>query len=240
MLGFVVPMIVISVCYAKIVITVKKKVIGKRVRKDRVAKLAALVVLAFFFCWLPMQIMKLFSALGGWWKLRVFEFDEDLYNTVYPFMVALAYSNSCINPVVYAFTTTNFQENIKDICGSDKAARPYKMTLSPQQGHNGDPKTGFVTKTEALNMYSPCPKRNMTAYSPAVQVHAAEVSPEHMAGNPQPCQSNGAESQSFSYYSCPAVMQGLGKSESCHQPSVVAHSEPLDNAAFDSIVTDAV
>uniref|UniRef100_H2XYT9 G-protein coupled receptors family 1 profile domain-containing protein n=1 Tax=Ciona intestinalis TaxID=7719 RepID=H2XYT9_CIOIN len=122
MIGFIVPMIVISICYARIVVTVKKKVISKKVRKDRVAKLAALVVLAFFFCWLPMQIMQLFSALGGWWKIKAFNFDKNLFHAVYPFMIALAYSNSCINPIVYAFTTTNFQENIKDICGSDKAS----------------------------------------------------------------------------------------------------------------------
>nr|XP_002122270.1 type-1 angiotensin II receptor A [Ciona intestinalis] len=247
MIGFIVPMIVISICYARIVVTVKKKVISKKVRKDRVAKLAALVVLAFFFCWLPMQIMQLFSALGGWWKIKAFNFDKNLFHAVYPFMIALAYSNSCINPIVYAFTTTNFQENIKDICGSDKASRPYKMTLSPQPGKNGDGKTGYATKTEAINMYSPCAPRSNHQYTPAVQVHAEQNSPgdlrnqNHLENEKQ----NGAEtfeSQSFSYYSCPAVMQGLGKIN-CEQSgadSVAIHSTPLDNDAYDCIATDAV
>ncbi|XP_039258998.2 type-1 angiotensin II receptor A-like [Styela clava] len=130
--GFLIPMIVICVCYLRIVRTVRMKLISKRVRKERVAVLAALVVTAFFVCWLPKQMMFAYSAISGWWDW--FPFNESFYNAVYPFFVCLAYANSCVNPIVYAFTTTNFKNNVKEVCGSNLAAckdtRAYKMTLA--------------------------------------------------------------------------------------------------------------
>ena len=132
-LGFLIPLFVISYCYTKIVLIVRKKVISKRVRKDRVAKLAAFVIGAFIFCWTPYHVMNLYSALGGWWKL--FKVDPCFYSDVKPFTVCLAYANSCINPIVYAFTTTNFQENVRDICATDKRTRAYRMVVSNNDKH---------------------------------------------------------------------------------------------------------
>lgn len=129
--GFIIPMIVICVCYIHIVRTVRLKLISRRVRKERVAVLAAMIVTAFFICWLPKQAMTLYSALGGWWGL--FHINERDYNAWYPFFVCLAYANSCVNPFVYAFTATNFKNNIKEVCSSHKAQKSncaYKMTVT--------------------------------------------------------------------------------------------------------------
>ncbi|CAK8679993.1 unnamed protein product [Clavelina lepadiformis] len=227
MIGFVIPMIVISVCYVQIVITVKKKVISRRVSKDRIAKLAAFVIIAFFICWLPAQMMNLYSAVSGWW--HAFYFSEPFFSAVYPYALCLAWANSCINPFVYAFTTTNFQENVKDICSSDKSVRPYRMTLSVPGQHKED-----------KIIATPQAKRGVIfRYSPPVQVHVAKDLNE---GNPHPGESvptTGMEEQSFSYYSCPAVMQGLGKmnSELNAESSFPggAHSTPA-NGEIDSCV----
>ena len=128
LLGFFLPLCTICFCYINIVRTVKRKVINRRVRKDKVATLAGFVIGAFIFCWTPYHVINLYSALGGWWE--IFPVDPCFYNAVKPFTVCLAYANSCINPIVYAFTTTKFQENMRDICAADKSPRPYRMVLS--------------------------------------------------------------------------------------------------------------
>ena len=140
-LGFIVPVCVISFCYIRIVWTVKRKVINKRIRKDKVARLAAFVITAFIICWTPYHVINLYSALGGW--LRLFLVDPCFYNKVKPFTICLAYANSCINPIVYAFTTTKFQENMREICSSDKSPRPYRMVLT-------NPNEDKLSKTQAL------------------------------------------------------------------------------------------
>nr|CAB3266616.1 type-1 angiotensin II receptor A [Phallusia mammillata] len=232
MVGFVIPMTVICICYVKIVLTVKKKVISKRVRKDRVAKLAALIIAAFFFCWLPFHVMKLISATLGWWAEDVY-FNEALFIAINPFTICLAYANSCINPIVYAFTTTNFQENIKDMCGSDET-RPYKMTV----GHPAhDEKKNLSPRKGG----SPCLNANP---DPRAKVWANKVQKQtqNVQVHPPPCEEQNAlrapdgetaEDVSFSYYSCPAVMQGLGKAnEECmaEVDSAAPYSTPDANA----------
>ena len=142
-IGFILPLGTICFCYINIVLTVRRKVISRRVQKDRVAKLAGFVIGAFIFCWTPYHIVNLYSALGGWWQL--FEADGCFYKNVKPFVVCLAYANSCINPIVYAFTTTNFQENMRDICTSDKSPRPYRMVLS-------NPNDEKVGRTQLLQL----------------------------------------------------------------------------------------
>jgi len=139
-LGFILPLCIISFCYVRIVWTVKRKVINRRVRKDKVARLAAFVIAAFFFCWTPYHVFNLYSALGGW--LELFPADPCFYNAANPFTICLGYANSCINPIVYAFTTTKFQENMREIC-SDKSPRPYRMVLS-------HPNEDKLSKTQAL------------------------------------------------------------------------------------------
>ena len=148
LVGFIIPSFIIIFCYAKIVWIVKRKVINRRVRKDKVAKLAAFVISAFIFCWTPYHVMNLYSALGGWWRL--FAVDPCIYNSIKPFTICLAYANSCINPIVYAFTTSKFQDNMREICSSDKSPRPYRMVLT-------NPNDDRTSKTLAFALTS---KRN--------------------------------------------------------------------------------
>ena len=142
-IGFILPLGTICFCYINIVLTVRRKVISRRVRKDRVAKLAGFVIGAFIFCWTPYHIVNLCYILGNWWKL--FEAGSWLYENVKPFVVCLANANSCINPIVYAFTNTSFQKNTRDICTSYKSPRPYRMVLS-------NPNNKKVGRTQLLQL----------------------------------------------------------------------------------------
>ena len=112
--GFVLPLVIICCCYVSIIITIKKKVIGAEAKKDRVVKLAAVIIAAFFICWVPFHVLNIYSAFGGW--LKLFEVNSAAYNTLKPIFICLAYFNSCINPLVYAFTSGTFQDNLKKCC----------------------------------------------------------------------------------------------------------------------------
>ncbi|CAK8680125.1 unnamed protein product [Clavelina lepadiformis] len=109
--GFIIPMIVICLCYIRIVCYLRKHMIAKKNRKDRIARLAVLIISAFFICWFPASLMAFYDALGGWWKL--IPFSKQFFNTFYPFTLCVAWTNSCVNPFAYAFTSANFTENFK-------------------------------------------------------------------------------------------------------------------------------
>lgn len=113
-IGFIIPLSVIICCYIGIVCTVKKKTIKKNAQQDRVTKLSYIIITAFFLCWAPYHLLNLYSALGGWWQL--FDANENLYYEIQPYFVCIAYANSCVNPILYAFSSSNFQKNMTILC----------------------------------------------------------------------------------------------------------------------------
>ncbi|XP_033127266.1 G-protein coupled receptor 54-like isoform X2 [Anneissia japonica] len=72
-------------------------------QRRKVTKMILLVVAFFFVCWLPIHVLNFWQRLGNsinnnlaLAKLRIFA-------------LTLAYSNSCVNPFVYAFMGENFR-----------------------------------------------------------------------------------------------------------------------------------
>ncbi|XP_076817983.1 type-1 angiotensin II receptor B-like [Clavelina lepadiformis] len=126
-IGFVLPFTVISICYAKIVITVNKKLISNPARKDQIAKLAGAIVAVFFVCWLPNQIMNLLAAFTWWCSLKFF--PKKIFDQIYPYTICLAWANSCLNPLLYGYFNKTLQVSFKPC--SQKATSPQVNRVQP-------------------------------------------------------------------------------------------------------------
>ncbi|XP_054754340.2 somatostatin receptor type 2-like [Lytechinus pictus] len=121
---YVVPLIVIMTCYVQILLQVWQKTSGGTEsaqaharalrRKKKITRMVFIVVVLFAFCWAPIHTFNIMSAskakviisnygISQWWKI---------------FFLTLAYANSCINPFVYAFTTTSFKKYFKSVFGA--------------------------------------------------------------------------------------------------------------------------
>ncbi|KAG2463771.1 relaxin-3 receptor 1-like [Polypterus senegalus] len=122
LLGFVLPLITISVCY----ILLLRFIISKRVgdvsgdhshdkRRSKVTKSVTIVVLAFFICWLPNQALTMW---GVFIKFDIVPFSKAFYNAqayAFPLTVCLAHTNSCLNPVLYCLIRREFRAALRDI-----------------------------------------------------------------------------------------------------------------------------
>ena len=66
--------------------------------------------------WLPFQALSLWSALAGYleWGLTMSRCDHILHGKLMPYAVALAYANSAINPILYAFTLRPFRLTLNE------------------------------------------------------------------------------------------------------------------------------
>ena len=138
--GFFGPICIILYSYAAILYTVQWKLIGSKDGKSRATKLAFLIVLTFIIwwvdtqsnsrsscmlSWLPFQALSLQSALGGF--LDVMEMSDAahaFFRKAMPYAIFLgnsidkssdlnsflAYSNSALNPILYAFTLRPFRD----------------------------------------------------------------------------------------------------------------------------------
>nr|XP_009936156.1 PREDICTED: C3a anaphylatoxin chemotactic receptor-like [Opisthocomus hoazin] len=100
--GFVLPFGIMAVCYALIAFRMCTNQFHKP--RNRMLRTIVLVVAAFFICWAPYHvvgILSLVSTLGIEVKESLIFWDH--------LSTALAYANSCINPLLYVFVGRDFR-----------------------------------------------------------------------------------------------------------------------------------
>lgn len=141
LLGFVLPLGIISACYLLLLRSITSKNINNASAKRRakVTKSVTIVVLSFFLCWLPNQAL---TAWGILIKLNVVHFSYEYYTTqvyVFPVSVCLAHSNSCLNPILYCLMRREFRKALKKLFWRMTSAtiRPITATTKPAMDEQG-------------------------------------------------------------------------------------------------------
>lgn len=126
-LGFLVPLTIICLCYLFIIIKVKSSGIrvgsSKRKKSEKkVTRMVSIVVAVFIFCWLPFYIFNVSSV-------SVLIVPTPVLKGMFDFVVVLSYANSCANPILYAFLSDNFKKSFQNVLclvkvsGMDEADR---------------------------------------------------------------------------------------------------------------------
>ncbi|XP_022070965.1 galanin receptor type 1-like [Acanthochromis polyacanthus] len=110
--GYLLPLALISVCYAKVLNHLHKKLknVSKKseLSKKKTAQTVLAVVVVFCLSWLPHHIVHLWVEFGSF----------PLNQASFVFRVAahcLAYSNSSVNPIIYAFLSENFRNSYRQV-----------------------------------------------------------------------------------------------------------------------------
>uniref|UniRef100_A0A7N6F8J1 G-protein coupled receptors family 1 profile domain-containing protein n=1 Tax=Anabas testudineus TaxID=64144 RepID=A0A7N6F8J1_ANATE len=88
-LGLMVPLTVMVVCYCRIIPTLVNM---RTAKKHRVVKLIIAIVVVFFLCWAPYNISIFLRFL----------FDKNLRLSI-TVTETIAYTHCCLNPILYAF-----------------------------------------------------------------------------------------------------------------------------------------
>lgn len=142
LLGFVVPLVIISACYLLLLRFITSKNINTSCAKRRakVTKSVTIVVLSFFLCWLPNQALTTWGILV---KLDVVDFSYEYYTMqvyVFPVSVCLAHSNSCLNPILYCLMRREFRKALRKLFWSmtSPTIRPITATTKQEMNKQGD------------------------------------------------------------------------------------------------------
>ncbi|XP_034031274.1 galanin receptor type 1-like [Thalassophryne amazonica] len=125
--GYVLPLMLISFCYAKVLNHLHKKLrhVSKKseASKKKTAQTVLVVVVVFCLSWLPHHVVYLWVEFGTF----------PLTQASFVLRVAahcLAYSNSSVNPVIYGFLSENFR-------------KAYKQVFKCHVGNNSSPLNGI-------------------------------------------------------------------------------------------------
>lgn len=91
--GFLVPFVVISGCYGRLLSRVRERGLG---RSQRATRTVLVVIVSFFVCWLPYHVVGLVLAAGtpGTAAFQGAQAAD-------PAVAGLAYVNGCVNPIIY-------------------------------------------------------------------------------------------------------------------------------------------
>lgn len=120
--AFVAPLLIITVCYTLMVLRLKSvRLLSGTREKDRnlrrITRLVLVVVAVFVVCWTPIHIFILVKALAPGVP------ETTAVMAAYFFCVALGYTNSSLNPILYAFLDENFKRCFRDFCCPGRTTR---------------------------------------------------------------------------------------------------------------------
>ncbi|KAM4597478.1 relaxin-3 receptor 1 [Fundulus diaphanus] len=115
--GFVIPMSIVSVSYFMLLRFIRKRSMktSNPKRRSQVTRSITIVMLSFFFCWMPNHAITLWSVLV---KLNFAPWDSAYYivhTYVFPLTVCLAHTNSCLNPIIYCLMRKEFRDKLRDL-----------------------------------------------------------------------------------------------------------------------------
>lgn len=113
--AFVVPVMVITICYGLMILRLRSvRLLSGSREKDRnmrrITRMVLVVVAAFIICWSPIQIFIIVKTMV--------EIDtrNPIVKVLLHLCIALGYTNSSLNPVLYAFLDENFKRCFRDFC----------------------------------------------------------------------------------------------------------------------------
>nr|XP_060476675.1 B2 bradykinin receptor [Panthera onca]XP_060476676.1 B2 bradykinin receptor [Panthera onca] len=115
--GFLLPLVVITFCTAQIMKVLRNNEMQKfkEIQTERKATVLVLAVLLLFVtCWLPFQVSTFLDTLlrlnilSGCW-------DEHIVDVFTQIASYMAYSNSCLNPLVYVIVGKRFRKKSREV-----------------------------------------------------------------------------------------------------------------------------
>ncbi|XP_058116752.1 neuropeptide SIFamide receptor-like [Anopheles ziemanni] len=170
---YLLPMTLITICYILIWIKVWRRSIpgdSKDAQMDRmqqkskikVVKMLVVVVILFVLSWLPLYVIFARIKLGG----ALESSEEELLQIATPIAQWLGASNSCINPILYAFFNKKYRKGFAAIIRSRKCCgrlRYYETvaiassstsTRKSSHYHNGSKRAGGSPSVKSADVVS--------------------------------------------------------------------------------------
>src|SRR6218665_1068665 len=146
LVGFVLPVALIFVFYLLLVLRLRSKRLnlrpgGEKKQRGRrsVTTLVTIIISVFIICWLPYWAFQVHIIFVG---AQLPPWSVDLFQ----FFTVLTYSNSAINPLLYAFTNDSFKKAFVAACRCSRMTSDAEARSETLNG-GSRPKKGVAVST---------------------------------------------------------------------------------------------
>lgn len=106
-LGFLLPMIIMTICYSHIIATLCR---SPRQEKKKAVRVAIVITVVFFLCWTPYNVAIFLDTLNKYEWINSCTVQKNL-----PIAIIvtefLGYTHCCLNPLLYAFVGAKFRND---------------------------------------------------------------------------------------------------------------------------------
>ncbi|XP_072535062.1 C-C chemokine receptor type 5-like isoform X1 [Salminus brasiliensis] len=107
-LGLLIPLCIVGFCYSMVL----KRLLTIRSSKKFAIRLVILVMVVFFCCWTPYNIAALIKGLELMTVIPPKCETSKMIQSALQFTEAIAYSHSCLNPILYVFVGEKFKRHL--------------------------------------------------------------------------------------------------------------------------------
>ncbi|KAM5128511.1 C-X-C chemokine receptor type 3 [Callospermophilus lateralis] len=107
--GFLLPLLVMAYCYARILAVL---LVSRGQRRLRAMRLVVVVVVAFALCWTPYHLVVLVDTLMDLGSLARNCGRESHVDVAKSITSGMGYMHCCLNPLLYAFVGVKFREHM--------------------------------------------------------------------------------------------------------------------------------
>lgn len=149
LVGFILPGLVILICYCIIIAKLSQGVKGQALKK-KALKTTVILILCFFSCWLPYCIGIFLDTLI---MLNVVSSSCELQQAVEKWISiteALAYFHCCLNPILYAFLGVKFKKSARSALTVTSRSSQKVTLMTKKRG----PISSVSTESESSSVLS--------------------------------------------------------------------------------------
>ncbi|KAF7659792.1 hypothetical protein LDENG_00292790 [Lucifuga dentata] len=149
LVGFVLPGLVILICYCIIITKLSQGSKGQALKK-KALKTTVILILCFFCCWLPYCVGIFVDTLM---ILNVVPPSCELEKAVEKWISiteALAYFHCCLNPILYAFLGVKFKKSAKSVLTVSSRSSQKVNLMTRKRG----PISSVSTESESSSVLS--------------------------------------------------------------------------------------
>ncbi|XP_028993449.1 C-X-C chemokine receptor type 4b [Betta splendens] len=149
LVGFVLPGLVILICYCIIIAKLSRGTKGQLLKK-KALKTTVILILCFFSCWLPYCVGIFLDTV---FMLNVVRPSCELQQAVEKWISvteALAYFHCCLNPILYAFLGVKFKKSAKSALTPSSKSSQRATLMTRKRG----PISSVSTESESSSVLS--------------------------------------------------------------------------------------